>query len=226
MATTKRRRFTLMKQAEVSQRTRVRRLPERGRYDRQTIHAILDEALIVHVGFAMDGQSYVIPTTYVRLDDAIYIHGSAASRMLEVAAAGAPLCATVTLLDGLVFARSAFHHSMNYRSVVALGQGFLVSEPAEKLRVLAALVDRFATGRYAEVRAPSPLELKATLVIGLSLAEASAKVRGGPPKDDADDLAIPCWAGVVPIRTLALPPLAESGLPEAAQSPSLPAALR
>ena len=182
--------------------------------------------MVVHVGFSVEGQSYVIPTTYVRIEDALYIHGSAASRMLEVGAAGAPLCATVTLLDGLVFARSAFHHSMNYRSVVVLGRAFLVSDPAEKLTVLGALLDRFAAGRSREARPPSALELKATHVLRLSISEASAKLRQGPPVDDAEDLAVPCWAGVVPIRAMAQPPRPESALPEGVESPSLPAALR
>lgn len=215
-----------MNKPQATERTRVRRLPARGHYDRETIFSILDEALVVHVGFGVEGQSYVIPTTYVRMEDALYIHGSAASRMLEIGAAGAPLCATVTLLDGLVFARSAFHHSMNYRSVVVLGRAFLVSDPAEKLTVLAALVDRFAAGRSRETRPPSALELKATHVLRLSINEASAKIRQGPPLDDAEDLAVPCWAGVVPIRAVAQPPRPESALPEGVESPSLPAALR
>src|SRR5688572_26669704 len=136
-----------MNKPQATERTRVRRLPARAHYDRETVCSILDEALVVHIGFSVDGQSYVIPTTYVRIEQNLYIHGSAASRMLEVSAAGAPLCATVTLLDGLVFARSAFHHSMNYRSVVVLGRAVLVSNPTEKLAALAALVDRFASGR-------------------------------------------------------------------------------
>jgi nitroimidazol reductase NimA-like FMN-containing flavoprotein (pyridoxamine 5'-phosphate oxidase superfamily) len=162
----------------------------------------------------------------VRVEDALYIHGSAASRMLDIGAAGAPLCATVTLLDGLVFARSAFHHSMNYRSVVVLGRAVLVSDPAEKLRVLAALVDRFASGRSCETRAPNALELKATHVLRLSINEASAKLREGPPLDDTEDLAVPCWAGVVPIRAVAQPPRPESALPDGVEAPSLPAVLR
>lgn len=214
-----------MNKSRASERTRVRRLPQRGRYDRDSIRAILDEGLVVHVGFSVQGQSYVIPTTYVRIEDALYIHGSAASRMLEACASGVPLCATVTLLDGLVFARSAFHHSMNYRSVVVLGRACLVAAPEEKLAALAALVDRFAAGRSREVRAPSALELKATHVLRLSLDEASAKVRQGPPVDDEEDLALPCWAGVVPVRVVELAAVPESTLPERCVKPVLAAAL-
>lgn len=215
-----------MNKSQATERTRVRRLPARGHYDRETIFSILDEALVVHIGFSVEGQSYVIPTTYVRIEENLYIHGSAASRMLEVSAAGAPLCATVTLLDGLVFARSAFHHSMNYRSVVVLGRAILVSNPTEKLAALAALVDRFASGRSQQTRPPSALELKATHVLRLPIDEASAKVRQGPPVDDAEDLAVPCWAGVVPIRAVAQRALPEAALAAGIESPCLPEVLR
>jgi nitroimidazol reductase NimA-like FMN-containing flavoprotein (pyridoxamine 5'-phosphate oxidase superfamily) len=183
-----------------SERTRVRRVPQRAAYDRATIDAILDEALVCHVGFVGHGQPFVIPTVHVRIGGELYVHGSAASRMLEHGAGGAPLCVTVTLVDGIVFARSAFHHSLNYRSVVILGEARAVSEPAEKRAVLAALVDRLSRGRSAEVRAPNEQELKATLVLALPIAEASAKVRTGGPIDDPDDLSWPVWAGVVPLE--------------------------
>lgn len=189
-----------------SERTRVRRVPQRAAYDRATIDAILDEALVCHVGFVGHGQPFVIPTVHVRIGGELYVHGSAASRMLEHGAAGAPLCVTATLVDGIVFARSAFHHSLNYRSVVILGEARAVSEPAEKRAVLAALVDRLSRGRSSEVRTPNEQELKATLVLALPIAEASAKVRTGGPIDDPEDLSWPVWAGVVPLEIRPLSP--------------------
>ncbi len=188
-----------------TERTRVRRLPQRAAYDRATIDAILDEALICHVGLAVDSQPFVIPTIHVRCGDELYIHGSAASRMLEQGGSGARLCVTVTLVDGIVFARSAFHHSMNYRSVVVLAVARVVTERAEKLAVLAALVNRFSPGRSKAARAPNDLELKATLVLALPILEASAKIRTGGPIDDEADLNLPVWAGVVPVRLHAQP---------------------
>ncbi|MES1176711.1 MAG: pyridoxamine 5'-phosphate oxidase family protein [Myxococcales bacterium] len=195
-----------MKREAPSDRTRVRRLPQRAAYDRATIHAILDEAMVCHVGLVHAEQAIVIPTIHWRVGDELFLHGSAASRMLEHGGEGAPLCATVTLVDGLVFARSAFHHSMNYRSVVILGRARVVSERGEKLSALTALVNRFAPGRAERVRAPSDLELKATLVLALPLDEASAKVRTGGPSEDEADLSIPVWTGVVPLQLVALPP--------------------
>jgi hypothetical protein len=183
-----------------SDRTRVRRLPQRAAYDRSIIDAILDEALSCHVGLAMGEQPFVVPTIHWRIGDELYLHGSAASRMLEHGGGSAPLCVTVTLVDGLVLARSAFHHSMNYRSVVLLAEARVVTERAEKLAALAALVNRFAPGRSDHVRAPSDLELKATLLLALPIAEASAKIRSGGPIDDGEDLSLPVWAGVVPVR--------------------------
>ncbi|MET0793239.1 MAG: pyridoxamine 5'-phosphate oxidase family protein [Polyangiaceae bacterium] len=189
-----------------SDRTRVRRLPQRAAYDHAVIHAILDEAVSCHVGLVHAEQPIVIPTIHWRLGDELFLHGSAASRMLEHGGDGAALCVTVTLVDGLVFARSAFHHSMNYRSVVLLGRARLVSEGEEKRAVLAALVNRFAPGRAERVRPPSELELKATAVLAIPIAEASAKVRAGGPNEDAGDLGIPVWTGVVPLRLAALSP--------------------
>ena len=192
---------TVLEQSDSLQtpRTTVRRLSDRGVYDRQAIHAILDEALICHVGFVVDGQPVVIPTIHVRVGDTLYFHGSAASRMLRSLRNGVEACVTVTLLDGLVLARSAFHHSMNYRSVVVFGKGREVTDREEKLQALDALVDHVVPGRAAVVRAPNELEIKQTLVIALPLAEASAKVRTGPPVDDEADYALDVWAGVVPM---------------------------
>jgi nitroimidazol reductase NimA-like FMN-containing flavoprotein (pyridoxamine 5'-phosphate oxidase superfamily)/GNAT superfamily N-acetyltransferase len=184
----------------VTDRTRLRRHPERGRLDRAALDDVLDQGLIVHVGFTGEGgQPFVIPTSYVRLDRTLYLHGAVASRLMRAGADGVDLCATVTLVDGLVLARSAFHHSMNYRSAVIVGRGRLVGEPAEKARVLAALVERLIPGRLATARPPSPAELKQTAVVALPLEEASVKVRTGPPLDAEADLAWPAWAGVIPL---------------------------
>jgi nitroimidazol reductase NimA-like FMN-containing flavoprotein (pyridoxamine 5'-phosphate oxidase superfamily) len=182
-----------------SERTRVRREPERGRYDRETIDAILDEALYCHLGFVVDGQPYAIPTLHARVGDLLYVHGSSASRMLRHAAGGAPMCATVTLLDGLVLAKSVFNHSIDYRSVVVLGRTRLV-EGEEKLEALRAFTEHVAPGRWDEARQPTALELKATSILSLPLDEASAKVRTGPPEEEPEDVDLPVWSGVVPIH--------------------------
>ena len=187
-----------------SPRTTVKRLAKRGQYDRETIHAIIDEALICHAGFVVDGSPVVIPTIHTRIGETLYFHGSAASRMLRSLRDGIDACVTVTLLDGLVMARSAFHHSMNYRSVVVMGKGREVVDREEKLRVLDALVEHVCAGRVRDVRAPNEAELRQTLVIAIPLAEASAKIRTGPPADDDEDYALPIWAGIIP---LALTPL-------------------
>lgn len=181
-------------------RTRVARLPERGAYDRETIYSILDSAFICHVGFVADGQPMVIPTGYGRREDRLYLHGSAASRMLRGLKGGLDCCVTVTLVDGVVYARSAFHHSMNYRSVVVLGRATAVEDEAEKLAALEVITNNIVPGRWREVRRPSAQEMKATQVLSLSLEEASAKIRRGPPKDEPEDYALPVWAGVVPAR--------------------------
>lgn len=183
-----------------NERTRVVREPQRGIYDRETIYQILDEGFICHVGFTMDGQPYVIPTMFARVGDALYFHGSAASRMLRGASAGTPVCITVTLADGLVLARSVFNHSMNYRSVVALGKAELVDAPEEKLAALHAFTEKVLPGRWNDARQPNEQELKATSILRLPLTEASAKVRTGPPEDDAPDYALRVWAGVVPLK--------------------------
>jgi uncharacterized protein len=206
-----------MSHSAASERTRVRRAPGRGVYDRSAIDAILDEALICHVGLVTDEQPFVIPTIHFRIGDELYIHGSAASRMIEHGQSSAPLCITVTLIDGVVLARSAYHHSLNYRSVVILGQARVVSDREEKLAALTVLVNRFSPGRSERVRAPNEQELKATTLLALPIAEASAKVRRGGPIDDEADLALPVWAGVIPLRLEALPALVAE--PEAAGEP-------
>ena len=188
---------------EPTERTRVVREPHRGHYDRETIYKILDEGFLCHVGFAVEGQPYVIPTLYARLGDAVYFHGSAASRMLKTLEGGVPTCITVTLLDGIVLARSVFNHSMNYRSVVALGQATVVSDAAEKLEALHAFTEKLIPGRWKDARQPNEQELRATSILRMALAEVSAKVRTGPPLDDEPDYALPVWAGVVPLRLAA-----------------------
>jgi uncharacterized protein len=190
-----------------TERTTVRRLPARAAYDRSLIHAILDEALICHVGFVVEGRPFVIPTIHVRVGDRLYVHGSPASRMLKTLAGGVDVCVTVTLVDGLVLARSAFHHSMNYRSVVVFGTARAVDEPDEKARVLQVLAEHLVPGRWRDIRVPTPGELKATLVLSLPIDEASAKVRTGPPLDEAEDYALPIWAGVLPLTIAAGAPV-------------------
>lgn len=180
-------------------RTTLRRIPQNAVYDRAIINAILDEGLICHIGFVADGLPYVIPTSFARAGDRLYIHGSAASRMGVALAEGVDICLTVTLLDGLVLARSAFNHSMNYRSVVVFGRATAVEDPSEKLKALRLFAEHVMPGRWQELRATKPVELKATLVLSLLIEEASAKVRTGPPVDDADDMSQPVWAGVLPL---------------------------
>jgi nitroimidazol reductase NimA-like FMN-containing flavoprotein (pyridoxamine 5'-phosphate oxidase superfamily) len=182
-----------------SPRTKLRRLPKRGLHDRASIDAILDEGLIAHLGFEMDGQPYVIPTLHARIGDDVLVHGSAASRALRHLASGAPVCLTVTLMDGLVLARSAFHHSINYRSVVLLGTATLLEGAEEKTRALEAFTERLVPGRWESVRWPTAKELKGTKVLSIPIDEASAKVRTGPPGDDDEDYARDTWAGVVPM---------------------------
>ena len=195
-----------------SPRTRVRRAPSRADYERSTIDAILDDGLVAHLGFTIDEQPYVIPTLHARVGDTVYVHGSAASRAVRALAAGMPACLTVTLLDGIVLARSAFHHSMNYRSVVVLGAARSVSEPEELLCALRAFTEHIVPGRWDEVRAPSAQELKGTRVLAMSLGEASAKLRTGPPGDDEEDYALDVWAGVIPMQLIAQAPVADPRL--------------
>lgn len=195
-----------------TERTTVRRLPKRGLYDRETIHAIIDEALICHVGFVVEGAPVVIPTIHTRVGGTLYFHGSAASRMLRSLRGGVEACVTVTLLDGLVLARSAFHHSMNYRSAVVFGTAREVTEAEEKLRALDALVEHVAAGRSVDARPPNEKELRQTLVLALPIEEASAKVRTGGPVDDDEDYDLPIWAGVLPLRLVPQSPLPDERL--------------
>lgn len=195
-----------------TERTTVRRLPKRGLYDRETIHAIIDEALICHVGFVVEGAPVVIPTIHTRVGDTLYFHGSAASRMLRSLRGGVEACVTVTLLDGLVLARSAFHHSMNYRSAVVFGTAREVTDADEKLRALDALVEHVAAGRSVDARPPNEKELRQTLVLALPIEEASAKVRTGGPVDDEEDYDLPIWAGVLPLRLVPQSPLPDERL--------------
>src|SRR5215831_1002662 len=191
----------------MSERTRVVRELQRAVYDREVINAILDEGLVCHVGFTAEGQTYVIPTMYARVGDAIYFHGSAASRMLRGLASGLNVCVTVTLTDGLVLARSVFNHSMNYRSAVALGNAALVDGPSEKLEALRAFTEKILPGRWKDARQPNEKELKATSILRLPLNEVSAKVRAGGVEDDAEDYRLKVWAGIVPLRLVADEPV-------------------
>lgn len=209
-----------MSEFKPTQRTQVKRLPDRGAYDSETVFRILDEGLICHVGFSVDEQPFVIPTGYARVNDTLYIHGSAASRMLRTMAEGVQVCVTVTLLDGLVLARSAFHHSMNYRSVVMLGHATLISDSAEKVKALEAFTEHIVRGRWNDVRLPTEAELKATTVLALPLAEVSAKIRTGPPKDDAEDYQLPIWAGIVPLTITQGTPVGDPRLSAGLEPPS------
>lgn len=194
-------------------RTKLKRLPKRGHFDGETVYAILDEGFICHVGFAVDGQPFVIPTGYARVGDKLYIHGSQASRMLRSLAGGLNACVTVTIVDGLVLARSAFHHSINYRSVLVFGRATLVDDPKEKYDALVSLSEHIVRGRWADVREPNEVEMKQTTVLCLPMEEASAKIRTGPPLDDEEDYALPMWAGVVPLKLVAGEPINDPRLP-------------
>jgi len=200
-------------------RTTLKRLPKRGAFDRESINQILDEGFICHVGFSVDGQPFVIPTGYARAGERLFIHGSQASRMLRTAGQGIDICLTVTLIDGLVLARSAFHHSMNYRSVVVFGRAVVVDEREEKLAALLALSEHMIPGRWDDVREPSERELELTTVLSLPLDEASAKVRTGPPLDDEEDYEMDVWAGVIPLRLVANAPTPDPRLPARIEPP-------
>jgi nitroimidazol reductase NimA-like FMN-containing flavoprotein (pyridoxamine 5'-phosphate oxidase superfamily) len=203
-------------------RTTVRRAPARGVYEEKVIASILDEALVAHLGFVEGGQPYVVPTLHARVHDRVYLHASAAARWARTLAAGAPACLTVTLLDGMVLARSALHHSVNYRSVVVLGTARPVRGAAETAQALEAFTERLIPGRYREVRAPTERELRRVAVLAIALDECSAKVRAGPPRDEPEDYRSDAWAGVVPLRTLAGPPLPDPRLaPGIAPSPAV-----
>jgi uncharacterized protein len=200
-------------------RNQVKRLPERAAYDQDIVYQIIDEALICHVGFAMEGQPYVIPTIHARYGDTLYLHGAPASRMLKHIAQGNPLCATFTLLDGLVFARSVFHHSLNYRSAIVFGTGRLLTDAQEKMQALAVLTEQVAKGRWDEARQPNQKELAATQVIAVQIESASAKMRSGGPKDDEEDYALPVWAGVLPLALQPLTPQKDERLPDQVDIP-------
>jgi nitroimidazol reductase NimA-like FMN-containing flavoprotein (pyridoxamine 5'-phosphate oxidase superfamily) len=189
-------------------------MPARAEYERETIEAILDEALVAHLGFAVDGEPFVIPTLHARVGDNVYFHGSSASRTVRALAAGAQMCLTVTLLDGLVLARSAVHHSVNYRSVVVLGQATPIVESSEKMATIEAFTERLIPGRWDEVRPPTAKELKAIQVLSLPLTEASAKLRTGPPNDDEEDYALDTWAGTIPLGVVAGAPIPDARLTE------------
>lgn len=204
----------------VTERTRVVREANRAVYDRELIHRVLDEAFICHVGFVADGQPFVIPTMFARIGDFIYFHGSSASRMLRSLASGIPVCITVTLSDGLVLARSIFNHSMNYRSVVALGQATRVDDPAEKLGALQAFAEKLIPGRWNDARRPNEKELKATSILRLPLSEVSAKIRTGPVEDDEEDYLFPVWAGIIPLQLTAGTPERDQRCDPAIATPS------
>lgn len=200
-------------------RTTLKRLPKRGSYERADVYEILDEGFVCHVGFVVDGRPFVIPTGYGRVGDRLYIHGSSASRMLRAFEVGIEVCITVSLIDGLVLARSAFHHSMNYRSVVVFGTATVVQSDEEKMDALRAFSEHLIPGRWDDVRKPDERELKATLVLSVPLEEASAKVRSGPPIDDEDDYQLNVWAGLVPLRLVASEPISDPRLPREIEPP-------
>jgi uncharacterized protein len=202
-----------------TKRNQVRRLPKRAEYRKEAIYKIIDQALICHVGFEQQGQPFVIPTIHTRSGDTIYLHGATVSRMLQHIQAGNPLCVEITLLDGIVFARSVFHSSMNYRSVVLFGTGRLVDSDDEKLRALEALIKHVAPGRWEEARKPNQKELASTSVVAIQIESASAKIRTGPPVDDEEDYRLSVWAGVLPLQLQPLEPLADTRLEEGISVP-------
>jgi uncharacterized protein len=213
-------------QFPATDRTRLVREAHRAVYDRETICKILDEGFVCHVGFAPEGQPFVIPTMYARVGDALYFHGSTASRMLRGLSGGLAVCVTVTLADGVVLARSVFNHSMNYRSVVALGHATLIEDPQEKLQALRAFTEKLIPGRWNDARQPNEKELKATNILKLPLTEVSAKVRIGDVEDDAEDYALPVWAGVIPLRVVADPPIRDQRCDPSIATPHYAAAFR
>lgn len=201
-------------------RSRIQRLPKRGHYDRETVYRILDEALICHVGFVDNGQPYVIPINFARMEDTIVLHGAKASRLLKHVEAGNPVCVEATIVDGLVLARSVFHHSVNYRSVVLFGTGSLVEDEREKLAALEAVTEHLIPGRWQEARLPNRKEMNATRVVSIKIDEASAKVRLGPPVDDEEDYNLPVWAGVLPLQEMTLSPIRDERQPQDVPLPS------
>ena len=208
---------TEIKQTE---RTKLKRLPKRGSFDRETVYKILDEGFVCHVGFTVEGQTFVIPTAYGRKGDTLFVHGSAASRMMREMSKGIEVCLTVTLVDGLVLARSAFHHSINYRSVVIFGTAEIVTEESEKNDALFAFTEHLIKGRWADIREPNSKELKATTVLKLEISEASAKMRTGDPIDDEEDMNLNCWAGVLPLEIKQGKPIDDAKLRHGIQPPN------
>lgn len=208
-----------MKTIPQTPRTTLKRLPKRGSYDRELINSILDEGFICHAGFIVDGKPFVIPTGYARVGDSLVIHGSQASRMLRTLGQGIDVCVTVTLVDGLVLARSAFHHSMNYRSVVVFGRATVIDDPDAKLAALRTLSEHIIPGRWDDVRQPNESEMQQTTVLSLALTEASAKVRTGPPLDDEEDYDLLVWAGVIPLRIVAGAPIDDGRVPANSKVP-------
>lgn len=200
-------------------RTTLKRLPKRGSHEREVLNEILDEGFVCHVGFVVDGQPFVIPTGYARIEDSLIIHGSQASRMLRNLGEGIDVCVTVTLIDGLVLARSAFHHSMNYRSVVIFGRAIVLENREEKLAALFALSEHMIPGRWNDVREPNEAELRQTTVLSVPINEASAKIRSGPPFDDEEDYDLNVWAGEIPVKLTATAPVADPRLPDDVDMP-------
>lgn len=203
----------------VTEKTKLKRLPKRGNFDREIVYQILDEAFVCHIGFTVENQPFVIPTAYGRKDDVLYIHGSAASRMMKNLATEIDICVTVTILDGLVLARSAFHHSVNYRSVIIFGKAELVTENREKFEALRIFTEHIIPSRWNDIREPNAKELKATTVLRLPITEASAKMRFGNPIDDDEDMSLNVWAGVIPIKLTAESPISDDLLPENIEIP-------
>jgi uncharacterized protein len=200
-------------------RNKVKRLPERGHYDSATIYPIVDAALICHVGFVLDGQPYVIPTLHARQGDTILLHGAKGNRLLRHIQSGGELCITITLIDGIVLARSVFHHSINYRSVVLFGKGAAIEDDHARLQALEAFTERLLPGRWQDVRSPSPIELKQTTIVAVPIESASAKIRTGPPKDEEDDLDLSVWAGILPLQQVAGTPIADPQLKPGVELP-------
>jgi uncharacterized protein len=204
---------------EQTNRTKLKRIPKRGDFDRETVYKILDEAFICHIGFTVDGQTFVIPTAYGRKGDTLFVHGSAASRMMREMSKSIDVCVTVTLVDGLVLARSAFHHSMNYRSVVIFGNAEIIDDEAEKNDALFAFTEHLIKGRWDDVRPPNSKELKATTVLRLPINEASAKIRTGDPIDDEEDYSLDVWAGVIPLKLSTEKPVSDAKLEKGLEIP-------
>jgi nitroimidazol reductase NimA-like FMN-containing flavoprotein (pyridoxamine 5'-phosphate oxidase superfamily) len=215
-----------MRQLMPTDRTTMRRKKDRGRYDVETIHAILDEGIVCHVGFAIDGQPWMIPTARVRIDDSLFLHGATGNHALRALATGVPACVTVTLVDGLVLARSAFHHSINYRSVVIFGSAERVESVEQKAAVLHALVEHLVPGRTTDARPPTTEELRSTLVVRIPIDEASAKVRTGGPVDEPDDMTLSVWAGVIPLSIEAGTPLRDDDVAHDVENPAYATAYR